>query len=146
MASKREQVLEAVRALVQAALPQADVSRNKARPTRIGPGGAVIVRDGDPGEPTGVYLSPLTYTYAHQVPLDVAAYGTTSQTSAQALDALLMAIGAAVEADRTLGGLCEWVEPMAPAPEDAEVQGGESFRWAEVVVVCTYDVKNPLAD
>jgi len=58
--SKREQVIEAIVALVDAALPAAKVERNAAKPERIPPGGLVIVRDSDPGEPE-VILSPLTY-------------------------------------------------------------------------------------
>lgn len=62
MTSKREQVLDAIKALVAAALPDADVKRNLAKADRIPPGGLVIVRDGDPGDPE-VMLSPLLYIY-----------------------------------------------------------------------------------
>ena len=73
MASKRETVLAAVKALVAAALPGAEVKRNLAKAERIPPGGLVVIRDGDPGEPE-VCLSPLTYLYSHRVPLEIAAY------------------------------------------------------------------------
>lgn len=62
MASKRETVLAAVKSLVAAALPGAEVKRNLAKAERIPPGGLVVIRDGDPGEPE-VSLSPLTYLY-----------------------------------------------------------------------------------
>lgn len=51
MTSRREQVIEAVKALVAGALPNAEVKRNLAKPERIAPGGLVVVRDGDPGSP-----------------------------------------------------------------------------------------------
>lgn len=144
MASKREQVLGAVLAMLVAAVPYAKVRRNVKKPTSIDPGGTVILYDGDPGEPE-VTMSPLAYTYDHQVFVDVAAYPTATSDSGEVLDNLLAAIGKAIEADRTLGGVCEWTEPKAPAPQDAEVQGAEPVRWAELTVVCTYTTTNPLA-
>jgi len=143
MPSHREQVLEAAKALVAAALPFADVSRNGNKPQRIGAGGTVVLHDGDPGEPE-VTLSPLRYTYEHPVELDVAAYETASKTREQVLDEMFTAIGAAVELDRTLGGLCEWVEASAPAPEDIEAPGVEPVRWAQLNLTCVYTTSNPL--
>jgi len=49
MTSKREAVLKAVTARIVAALPGAEVKRNLAKAERIGPGGLVVIRDGDPG-------------------------------------------------------------------------------------------------
>ena len=63
MASKRETVLAAAKTLVAAALPGVEVRRNLAKTERIPPGGLVVIRDGDPGEPE-VSLSPLTPTLA----------------------------------------------------------------------------------
>lgn len=110
MASKRETVLAAVKALVAAALPGADVKRNLAKAERIPPGGLVVIRDGDPGEPE-VSLSPLTYLYSHRIPLEIAAYESPTLAREQVLDAMTGAIGAAVREDRTLGGLCDFVDP-----------------------------------
>jgi hypothetical protein len=115
--SKREQVLDAVRALLSSALPTADVRRNLAKPERIPPGGLVVVRDGDPGEPE-VMLSPLTYVYTHRIPIELAAYETSSQLPEQVLDEMLGAIGVAVSGERTLGGLCDFFEAQAPATYD----------------------------
>lgn len=143
MTSKREQVLDAVKALVAAALPDADVKRNLAKPERIAPGGLVIVRDGDPGEPE-VMLSPLTYVYTHRVPIEIAAYETSSQPREQVLDAMLGAIGAAVVADRTLGGLCDFIEAEAPSTDDVETTGARVGRWADAAIVAVYGTTDPL--
>src|SRR5690606_29629534 len=94
VASRREQVIEAVKALVVSALPNAEVKRNLDKPERIPPGGLVIVRDGDPGEPD-VLLSPLVYVYEHRVPIEVAAFASASLSREQALDQMLSAIGTA---------------------------------------------------
>ena len=91
MASKRETVLAAVRALVAATLPNAQVKRNLAKAERIPPGGLVVIRDGDPGEPE-VTLSPLSYLYSHRIPLEIAAHESAALSRERALDAMLTAI------------------------------------------------------
>lgn len=143
MASKREQVIDAVKALIVAALPLAEVKRNLDKPERIPLGGLVIVRDGDPGEPE-VLLSPLSYTYSHRIVLELAAYAVDPLTREQALDAMLSSIGAAVMADRTLGGLCLFLETEAPSSDNLETAGAASARWAEAAIVATYTTSNPL--
>lgn len=143
MASKREQVVAAVRALVAAALPLAEMKRNLDKPERIPAGGLVIVRDGDPGEPE-VLLSPLSYTYSHRIVLELAVYAMDQLTREQALDTMLSAIGAAVMADRTLGGLCLFLDTEAPSSDNLETAGAASARWAEAAIVATYTTSNPL--
>ncbi len=143
MASRREQVLDAIKTLVATALPSAEVKRNLDKPERIPPGGLVIIRDGDPGEPE-VLLSPLTYVYAHRVPVEIAALASGMLTREQALDQMLSAIGAAVAADRTLGGLCDFIEPEAPTSDDLETAGAISGRWADTAIIANYAISNPL--
>jgi len=143
MTSKREQVLDAVKALVAAALPNADVKRNLAKADRIPPGGLVIVRDGEPGEPE-VMLSPLTYIYTHRIPIEVAAYETSTKPREQVIDEMLGAIGTAVAADRTLGGLCDFIEAEAPVTDDVETAGARAGRWADAAIVAVYGTTDPL--
>lgn len=143
MSSKREQVLDAVKALLSSALPTADVRRNLAKPERIPPGGLVVVRDGDPGDPE-VMLSPLVYVYTHRIPIELAAYETSSQSPEQVLDEMLGAIGVAVSGDRTLGGLCDFIEAQAPATDDVETAGARVGRWADAAIVTIYGTPDPL--
>jgi hypothetical protein len=49
-ASKAEQVLEALKALLET-VPSAVVARNRMLPETIPDGGLIILRDGNPGEP-----------------------------------------------------------------------------------------------
>jgi hypothetical protein len=130
-------------ALVAAALPATKVERNAAKPERIPPGGLAIVRDGDPGEPE-ILLSPLTYLYAHRVPIEIAARESGPQSREQVLDAMLAAIGAAVAADRTLGGLCDFIEAEAPATADIEAAGALPGRWADAAIIASYGTSDPL--
>lgn len=143
MSSKREQVLDAIKALLSTALPNADVRRNLAKPERIPPGGLVVIRDGDPGEPE-VMLSPLIYVYSHRIPIELAAYETSSQTPEQVLDEMLGQIGLVVSADRTLGGLCDFIEAQAPETNDVETAGARAGRWADAAVVAVYGTADPL--
>lgn len=143
MTSRREQVLDAIKTLVAAALPNAEVKRNLAKAERIPPGGLVIIRDGDPGEPE-VILSPLSYVYTHRIPIELAAYETSSATREQVLDGMLGAIGAAVVANRTLGGLCDFIEAEAPSTEDVETTGARVGRWADLAMIAVYGTPDPL--
>ena len=142
MSSRREQVLEALTLLIAAALPAADVKRNLVKPERIPADGLVIVRDGDPGEPE-ITLSPLTYIYTHRIPVEIAVHQTT-QSREQALDVILGLIGMAVAGNRTLGGLCDFVEAAAPATEDVETAGAVAGRWADLALVAVYGTPDPL--
>lgn len=146
MASKRLQVLEAVKALVSATLPDGKVlglEADDAKPQSIPPGGLIVVRSGDPGEPD-VDLSPLTYNFTHVIPLEVAAYEAGGLTSEEVLDAMMRPIGAAIAADRSLGGLCDWIEVRAPTTEDFETLGAVAGRWADLQIVAQYATPDPL--
>jgi hypothetical protein len=143
MPSKRETVLGAVKALVAAALPGAEVKRNLAKPERIPPGGLVVIRDGDPGEPD-VTLSPVSYLYTHRIPVEIAAFESATLTREEVVDEMLAAIGAAIIANRRLGGLVDWIEAEAPTSEDIETTGSQAGRFADVVIVATYATAHPL--
>ena len=110
MPTTRETVLAALHARLQ---PLAALTlRDEVLPERIPAAGLIILREGQPGEPE-VTLSPLRYHYQHRSELEVVVQAGTGRASA--FDDLIAAIGAALEADRTLGGVCDWVEPR-PRP------------------------------
>jgi hypothetical protein len=141
--SKREQVLDALKAVLASALPAADVKRNLTKPERISPGGLVILRDGDPGEPE-VTLSPLTYIYTHRIPVEIAVHESASQSRETVLDGVLGTIGTAVTSNRTLDGLCDFLEAEAPATDDVEMAGAIPGRWADLTIVAVYGTTDPL--
>jgi len=120
------------------------ILRGEVLPERVPAGGFVILRDGEPGEPE-VTLSPLRYHYEHRAELEVVVQGTRSADRDAAFDALTAAIGAALAADRTLGGLCNWVEAEAPRPVDLPVEGGQALKAAVIPVVLHYSAADPLA-
>ena len=67
------------------------------------------------------------------------------KTRAADLGVSANAIGTALETDRTLGGLCDWVEPEAPASVDLPIEGAAALKAAIITVVLHYTTNGPLA-
>ena len=143
--SASERVLRALhdRLKLNASLPLgALLERNASLPTRIPDTGIIILRDGDPGEPE-VTLSPLEYHYQHRAEIDVLVDLPMPEADT-AFDKLKRQIGAALAADRTLDGLCDWIEGAAPAPLSLAIEGAESMKAATITVVLHYSAADPL--
>jgi len=141
MPAIRETILQTLLAVLQTV--PATVLRGEVLPERVPAGGLVILRDGEPGEPE-VTLSPLQYHYEHRAELEVVVQGKTSADRDAAFDALIAGIGAALAADRTLGGLCDWVEAEAPRPVDLPVEGGQALKAAIIPVTLHYSTADAL--
>ena len=139
MPSKREIILAALHARLQTLA--APVLRGDVLPERIPSTGLIILRDGKPGEPE-VTLSPLTYFYEHRAELEVVIQAGTGRDVL--FDALAADIGAALTADRTLGGLCDWVEAEAPEPVDLPIEGAAALKAAVITVMLHYATTDPL--
>ena len=139
MPSKREAILAALQARLQTLA--APVLRGEVLPERIPATGLIILRDGKPGEPE-VALSPLTYFYEHRAVLEVVIQAGSGRDAL--FDELIRAIGAVLAADRTLGGLCDWVEAEAPEPVDLPIEGAAALKAAVIVVVLHYASPDPL--
>lgn len=146
--SKRLNVLNGVKALVEKALPSARVvglNGDEASPSNVPAEGMVIVRTGDPGEPQ-IDLSPLSYNFEHRIPLEISTLASSDISSEQALDKMLVAIGEGVSADRTLGGLCDWLDTTSAATEDIYADGDTMPpRGAEIMIIASYSTPNPLS-
>ena len=140
MPTTRESVLAALNARLQSLA--ALILRDEVLPERIPIAGLIILRDGQPGEPD-VTLSPLRYHYQHRAELEVVVQASNGR--ATAFDILIATIGTTLETDRTLGGLCDWVEPEAPASVDLPSEGAAALKAAVVTVVLHYSTTGPLA-
>ena len=140
MPTNRETVLTARLARLQSLA--ALVLRDEVLPERIPTAGLIILREGQPGEPE-VTLSPLRFHYQHRAELEVVVQASTGRASA--FDSLIAAIGTALEADRTLGGLCDWVEPEAPASVDRPIEGAAALKAAVITAILHYTTTGPLA-
>ena len=139
MPTTRETILAALHLRLQTL--SATTLRDEVLPERIPPAGLIILRDGQPGEPE-VTLSPLRYHYQHRAELEVIVQ--TPASRATAFDMLITSIGTALAADRTLGGLCDWVEAEAPASVDLPVEGAVALKAAVITVVLHYTTADPL--
>ena len=139
MPSKRETILSALHARLQTLA--APVLRGDVLSERIPATGLIILRDGKPGDPE-VTLSPLTYFYEHRAELEVVIQAGSGRDAT--FDVLTAAIGTTLAADRTLGGLCDWVEAEAPEPVDMPIEGAAALKAAVITVVLHYATPDPL--
>jgi hypothetical protein len=105
--------------------------------------GLLILRDGDPGEPA-VTLSPLRYHYQNRAEVEAAVQAGSGGRDA-AFDVLAAGVGTVLSADRTLGGLCDWVEAEAPRPVHLAVDGAAALKAAVIPIVLHYSTSDPLA-
>jgi len=138
MLSIRETILAALYARLSA-LP-ATALRGDVLPERVPTGGLLILRDGESGDPE-VTLSPLRYHFQHRAEIEAVVQGTDRDAT---FDTLTASIGTAIAADRTLGGLCDWIEAEAPRPVDLTVDGAASLKAAVIPVVLHYSTADPL--
>ena len=137
MASKHDLVLDAIKALIAATLPNARVVRNRRDGASAWAGGEVLIEDGDPGEPQ-VDLSPLTFNYERRVHLKF--WPPSGGDVAQ----LMEPVGEAFEANRTLGGLVDWVQPEAPDRDPVDIFGAAAVNAAEADLIVAYSTNKPL--
>jgi hypothetical protein len=90
-----------------------------------------------------VTLSPLRYHYQHRAEVEAVVQAGTGRDIA--FDALAAGVGAALAAERTLGGLCDWAEAEAPRPVDLAVDGASTLKAAVIPIVLHYSTSDPLA-
>ena len=139
MPTPRETILATLHARLQTLA--ATALRGDVLPERVPAAGLLILRDGEPGEPE-VTLSPLRYHYQHRAEIEAVVQGAARDAT---FDTLCASIGAAISTDRTLGGLCDWVEAEAPRPVDLAVEGAASLKAAVIPVILHYSTADPLA-
>lgn len=140
--SRRENILAALYQTLDTALV-ANVRRNEVLPEKVPAAGLVILRDGDPGEPD-VTLNPRTEFYAHRVEIEAYMPCDPNGGGEAALDALLGAIGAALQNDVSLGGLAENLIPSALETGALAIEGAASVLTARFVITVEYLVSDPL--
>jgi len=136
----REAVLEALDALIASALPSADrrgFEGEPGKPDVLSAGGAVVLLGIDGGEPE-VDLNPPTYNFETAFTLAVLA------DTIELAGAMLTAIGAAIGADRTLGGTCDWAEGVSPGLDEETMTGTDGHVEARCLVTAAYSTTNPL--
>ena len=120
------------------------VVRNPDKAMKVPEKGAIItLQDGESGEPE-VLLSPLTYIYEHIATIELVVNTAYAQSQGTTLDDLLMIIENLILADRTLGGLAEWIEARAPEFIQEAVEGAPAMRAANINVMMRFHTASPL--
>jgi hypothetical protein len=144
LASKAEQVLEALRAMLET-VPGASIERNSVLPEKIPDGGLIILRDGDPGEPERALGGFGSTYYEHAVEIEVYVEEGNAAARDAAFDALLQQIGVALETDPTLGDLLFGMTYGRPEPTIEAVAGAPAIKSATLTVTVDYETDAPLA-
>ncbi len=143
--SKRHDVDRAVLALVTRALLGNSViglEDGADRPRRTEDNDMAVVRDGELEEPD-VDLSPPTWHWVHRVPIELRAYKQAIPLR-QVLDGMAAKVGAAVAADRFLGGLVSFLDVSGLDVEPLSSFGARSELGATFDVIATYSTNSPL--
>ena len=136
----REAIKAALANTIGAALPDARLEGfdgAPAKPGAIGAGGLVELEGISDGGPR-VDLNPFTYHKTARFDLVVAA------RTADSAGAMLAAIGAAIEADRTLGGASEWADADGGDFDDQTQAGSAGHCEVRITVSAEYTTTNPL--
>ncbi len=143
MSSKTEQILTALTDRLRT-VPKAKVERNTAAPERIPKGGLIVLRDGDPGEPEQTLGGIGGVYYSHAVEIEV--YVETGEAAARdaAFDTLVRNIGAALDADPTLGGLAFGMTTARPGIDTEAVIGAPAIKTGTIDVIVEYETETPL--
>lgn len=140
--TRRESVLQALFSRLQTIIG-AGVLRNEALPEKVPPGGLIIMRDGEPGEPE-VLLSPVSYYWEHRAALEVIVQNGDAAARDQLLDGLFQRISTALAADPLLGGLCDRVTPLAPDTSSLAIEGAANIKAALVPIELIYTTADQL--
>jgi len=143
--SKREEAVGALFQLLgQLPLGGNVPKRNSALPERMTEHAMVVLRDGDMNE-VEVMLSPLTYQWEHSANLEVYVSHPDGAERDARMDALLKLFSVLVTADRTLGGVVEFIEIHPPKFEEVAPDGAVGIKACTLDVVMHYASSDPLS-
>ena len=143
MFSKTEQILTALADRLRA-VPKAKVERNTAAPERIPRGGLIVLRDGDPGEPEQTLGGIGGVYYSHAVEIEVYVEAGEAAARDAEFDALVVAIGVALDTDPTLGGLAFGMTTARPGIDTEAVIGAPAIKTGTIDVIVEYESETPL--
>jgi len=141
--SKTEQILEAIKALLEA-VPGAQAGRNTVVPEKVPAGGLVVLRDGDPGEPEQALGGFGGAYYSHAIEIEVYVEEGDAAARDAAFDALVQGVGTALDADPTLGGLAFGMSFGRPEIDTEAVAGAPAIKTGTITLTVEYEADSPL--
>ena len=142
--SKTEQILKSIEALLRTH-PNAVVERNIAVPAKIPPGGLIVLRDGDPGEPDTALGGFGSAYYSHRVEVEVHVQEAEPAIRDAAFDDLVVAVGTALESDPTLDGLVFGMSYGRPSTDLEPIDGAPAIKSGVIEITVEYECDAPLA-
>jgi len=141
--SKAEQILEALTELLRS-VPGARAERNAAVPDRVPSVGALVVRDGDPGEPERVLGGFDQCEYSHAIPVEVYVQASSDSERDAAFDRLLAEIDQRLAGDRTLAGLAQGMLWSRPEAITEGIPAAAGIKAATLIVIVDYQTETPI--
>jgi len=150
MTTKREAVLAGLTAHLEAALKpelhELVVRRGGPMPEAISDDGLVVIRDGTPeldAAPLG-QIGP--WYWSHIVPVEIVVRAGDDALRDWRFDKIVGAIGDALDADTTLGGLIHGLDYSPPVePEESPIDGAAGFKHGLIEVVLDYETPTRVA-
>ncbi|MDA1356098.1 MAG: acyl-CoA transferase [Proteobacteria bacterium] len=141
--SRTERILEAIKTLL-ITVPNAKIERNTAVPEKIPTGGLIVLRDGDPGEPETALGGFGVVYYSHGIEIELYIEDGNATARDAAFDGLVQAIGTALEAEPTLGGLAFGMTYGRPEINTEAVAGAPAIKSGVMTVTVEYETTSPL--
>ena len=143
MPSKTERMLTALTGRLRE-MSKVKVERNTAAPEKIPAGGLIVLRDGDPGKPEQALGGVGSVYYSHAVEIEVYVEAASAGKRDAAFDALVRRIGAAFDADPTLGGFAFGMTYAQPEIDTEAVAGAPAIKTGTIEVIVEYETASPL--
>tara|TARA_R100000687_G_C6396935_1_gene139972 strand:+ start:183 stop:617 length:435 start_codon:yes stop_codon:yes gene_type:complete len=141
--SKTEQILVALQSALEA-ISDPTVERNSAVPEKIPTSGLVVLRDGnadDPEHPLGGFGG----VYCRQdVEIEIYVEDGDAPSRDATFDTLLQEIGAALDADPTLGGLAFGLTYGRPEIDTEAVIGGPAIKAGTLIIAIEFEADTAL--
>lgn len=142
--SKAEEILEKIKALLGDGC-DARVERNSVLPEKVPGDGLIIIYDGDPGDPDLVLGGFGSAYYQHAIEVVVYVEEGNPAQRDQKFDALLLQIGAVLEAHADLDGLAAGLTYSRPEISTEPVIGGPAIKTGTIILLAEYEASAPLA-
>ncbi len=123
----------------------ARVERNSVLPEKVPGDGLIIIYDGDPGDPDLVLGGFGSAYYQHAIEVVVYVEEGNPTQRDQKFDALLLQIGAVLEAHADLDGLVAGLTYSRPEISIEPVIGGPAIKTGTIILLADYEAETPLS-
>ncbi|MBN9304110.1 MAG: hypothetical protein BGO82_17195 [Devosia sp. 67-54] len=133
-ARKGEQILVALEAVLQAAVPA--LGRNTPLPEAIDQ--VLRLLDGPPAQQTEAYLNPPMYEFTMRPFVQIIVVNSDDAARDAAVDTLYQALAAAIAGITDLGGLITDIRPQPPSAAPRELFGMPGMSGAEFDIEIDY--------